>query len=78
MSKITHAQFSTQASFMASEAATWAADVLTLPEHYDDPMRDWSVERFLTNMRARLDRIEAWSKEPAPGISTQQDKDKTP
>jgi len=63
MSKITHTQFSMQASFLASEAAKWAADVLTLPEEHGKAMGDWAMDRFLTNMRGRLDRIEKWHEE---------------
>ena len=69
MTRITHTQFSTQASYMASEAASWAADVLTLPEDHNKPMSDWALERFLDGMRARLSRVEAWVNEP---ISTPQ------
>ena len=65
MSRITHAQFSVQAAYMASEVASWAADVMTLPEERDQEMREWSLERFTSKIRERLARIEQWDN-PAP------------
>jgi len=65
VTKITNSQFSMQAAFLASNAAKWAADALTLPEDANKPMLDWPLEWFLEDMRGRLDRIEAWAKEPA-------------
>lgn len=55
---ITHARFSRQASFIAKKAADWSADCLMLEEYLMQPVRDEPVERFLREMRARLDHIE--------------------
>lgn len=70
MSKITHAQFSAQAAYLAKDASNWAADVLMLPEDYGKPMRDGALERFLAGMRERLNRIEEWAKEPSAPTTT--------
>lgn len=61
---ITHAEFSMQVSFMASNCSSWAGDCLTLPEEHAEPMRDEPVERFISNMRERLTRLEEWHKRP--------------
>lgn len=64
MSKmLTHVRFSTQAAYLAKEAISWSADVLTPPEDNNRPMGDWAMERFLSAMRERLDRLEAWHNE---------------
>jgi hypothetical protein len=61
---MTNAQWSMQCAFLASEAAHWASDILTLPEDREKPVRPEQIERFLQTFRERLDRIDEWSKEP--------------
>lgn len=59
--RITEAQFSMQCSFIAKNAAAWAGDLLTLPEHYNRQADTNTVARFTDEMRARLDRLDAWA-----------------
>lgn len=59
--KITSAQFSMQCSFIAKNASAWAADMLTLPESYQDPVDTATVARFTDDIRGRLDRLDAWA-----------------
>lgn len=61
MSKLTEAVFSMQCSFIAKNAAAWAADILTLPEHYNREADAKTVARFTDEMRARLDRLDEWA-----------------
>lgn len=59
--RITGAQFSMQCAFIAKNAASWAGDILTLPEDYNMPASPHTVARFTDEMRERLDRLDAWS-----------------
>lgn len=61
MSKLTEAQFSVQCSFIAKNAAAWAGDILTLPEHYNREADAKTVARFTDEMRVRLDRLDEWA-----------------
>jgi hypothetical protein len=70
MSRITHAEFSMQLSYMASHCASWAGSCLTLPEDHEKPITDYAAERFLTEMRERLERLERWCSEPVEAVST--------
>jgi hypothetical protein len=71
---MTNAQFSQQCSYLASEAAHWAGDTLTLPETIGEPLPGHVLERFLGKFRERLDRIEAWANEtPTDGALTQEE-----
>lgn len=65
-STLTQAQFSMQLSYMASHVSSWAGSCLTLPETYDEPMRPSSFERFLEEMRSRLDSLEAQCRNSPP------------
>lgn len=56
--QMTHADFARRCAFIASEASSWAGDVLTLPEDAGKPITKWAVARFLEGMRARLDYLE--------------------
>lgn len=67
---MTNAQWSMQCAYLASEAAKWAGDILTLPEDREQPPKDWQVQNFLNAFRDRLDRIEQWSKESTPTKDT--------
>ena len=58
--KLTEAQFSMQCSFIAKNAAAWAGDLLTLPEHYTKEADPRTVARFTDEMRQRLDRLDEW------------------
>lgn len=58
---MTTAQFSTQCSYIAKHAASWAADVLILPELYSEAIPAENVARFTDGMRERLDRIAQWA-----------------
>ena len=55
---ISHAKFSRQAAFLAKNSADWAADCLMLDEDLSRPMRNEPVERYLKDMRGRLNMIE--------------------
>lgn len=59
--RITEAQFSMQCSFIAKNAAAWAGDILTLPEHYNREAETNTVARFTDEMRERLDRLDKWA-----------------
>lgn len=61
MSRLTEAVFSMQCSFIAKNAAAWAGDILTLPEHYNREADAKTVARFTDEMRARLDRLDEWA-----------------
>lgn len=58
MARLTEAQFSMQCSFIAKNAASWAADILTLPERYNEASAVETVARFTDEMRDRLDRLD--------------------
>lgn len=60
--EMTNAEFAQQVGYVASSAAKWAADSLSLPEKIADPVTKYAMERFLEEMRGRLDRIEEWNK----------------
>lgn len=66
MSKLTEALFSMQCSFIAKNAAAWAGDILTLPEHYNREADAKTVARFTDEMRARLDRLDEWAGRSVP------------
>lgn len=51
---ITHVEFARIASFIASNAASWAADVLVLPENHSEPMRQESIDRFTAKINEFL------------------------
>jgi hypothetical protein len=59
--RITEAQFAMQCAFVAKNAASWAGDILTLPERYNQASSPSSVGRFTDEMRGRLDRLDAWA-----------------
>lgn len=59
--KLTEAQFSMQCAFIAKNAAAWAGDLLTLPEHYNKEADPRTVGRFTDEMRERLDRLDQWA-----------------
>jgi hypothetical protein len=63
MSKITNTEFSMQVGFLASHAADWAAQALTLPEDREQPVSEFAMRRFLEEFRGRIDRIEKWYNE---------------
>ena len=60
MTKLTEAVFSMQCSFIAKNAAAWAGDILTLPEHYNQEADPKTVARFTDEMRG-LDRLDEWA-----------------
>lgn len=67
MAKLTEAVFSMQCSFIAKNAAAWAGDILTLPEHYNREADPNTVARFTDEMRSRLDRLDEWAgRTPSP------------
>ncbi len=55
---ITHLEFARQAAYLAKNASDWSGDTLILPEKAQEPMRDWSVRKFVTYVREMADRIE--------------------
>ena len=55
--RLTHAEFSRLASILAHKASGWAFDCLTLPEEFNEPMLDHSVDRFLDEMRRMVEYI---------------------
>ena len=55
---MTHAEFSMQAAYLASRSASWAGECVMLPEQLTEPMRDYSIERFVTMLRETADMIE--------------------
>lgn len=55
---ITHHEIARQAAFIAKNSADWAADFLNLPSEADKPVRDYGVQKYLAQMRERLDIIE--------------------
>lgn len=63
---LTHANFSMQASYLASRASSWAGECLMLPEQLEKPMRDHSVERFTAMLRETADMIDRMQNEEAP------------
>lgn len=66
LSKISHVAFSHLASRIAATVASWAADCLDLPEKRERPMRREPGERFLRDMRQRLDWLEEAAFPPPP------------
>ncbi|HEY0125011.1 MAG TPA: hypothetical protein VGC14_25255 [Rhizobium sp.] len=55
MVKLTNAEFAQQCAYIAKTAASWAGDLLILPETYQETPRHYSVERFVSDMRKHLD-----------------------
>ena len=55
MRRISQATFSMQCAFIAKNAASWAGDLLTLPEC---PAPPEMVARFTDEMRERLDQLD--------------------
>lgn len=56
---MTRAQFALRLARMASTAATWSADVLTMHDRAQDQMNVHAADRFIDQMREQLD----WLKE---------------
>lgn len=59
---ITRAQLSRQASFIAKNAADWAADTLWDDEGHSKPVGDKQLKRFTSMIRDRLEIIEEMHK----------------
>ena len=55
---LTHSLLAERCAYLAKVAAAWAGDLLSLPEQNGAPVPLETVERFLSEMRERLDRIE--------------------
>lgn len=58
MTKLTEAKFAQLCAYIATNAAKWAGDMLTLPEDHNQPVDAKTVKRFTDEMRARLDRLD--------------------
>ncbi|UXS01143.1 hypothetical protein [Agrobacterium tumefaciens] len=58
MSKFTEARFSQLCAYIATNAAKWAGDTLTLPENHHRQADPAMVKRFTNEMRERLDRLD--------------------
>jgi len=63
MARITNTEFAMQVGFLASHAADWAAQSLSLPEDREQPVHEFAMSRFLEEFRNRIDRIEKWYNE---------------
>jgi len=55
---MTHAEFSMQAAYLASRSAIWAGECVMMPELLTEPMRDYSIKRFVKMLRDTADMIE--------------------
>lgn len=69
MTTLTNAQLSVQCSYIAKNAASWAADLLTLPERCHRTADPEAVARFTDEMRCRLGHIEEMAGIPTPEIN---------
>jgi len=58
MAKLTEAKFAQLCAYIATNAAKWAGDMLTLPEDHNKAVDAKTVKRFTDEMRARLDRLD--------------------
>ncbi len=58
MAKLTEAKFAQLCAYIATNAAKWAGDVLTMPEDHNKPVDPKTVKRFTDEMRGRLDRVD--------------------
>jgi len=58
MAKLTEAEFSRSCANIARFAASWAADILILPEDCNKPSNPANVARFTDDLRQRLDYID--------------------
>lgn|GEM_PF-4536648 len=58
----TEAKFAQLCAYIATNAAKWARDMLTMPKDHNQPVDAKTVKRFTDEMRARLD---AWTRCPA-------------
>ncbi len=58
MTQLTEAKFAQLCAYIATNAAKWAGDMLTLPEDHNQPVDAKTVKRFTDEMRARLDRLD--------------------
>jgi hypothetical protein len=66
---MTNGDFAMYAMRIASRAASWAGDCMTLPDHRDRPMRQEAADRFLKDQRQLLDWIEQETRDAAPATS---------
>lgn len=57
-SSISNVEFARQAGFLAKNAADWSSDALSPAEGVARPMGQEPLDRFLSEMRKRLDLIE--------------------
>lgn len=55
---LSHAEFAARCSNIASIAAAWSRDSLTLVGYLDKPVGENAAARFLREMRQILDRLE--------------------
>ena len=59
---MTRAELSAQCSWIAKNAASWAGDLLTLPEKINEEVSFDSVRGFCASIRQQLAIIEGWGK----------------
>lgn len=60
---ITKLQLSQQASWIAKYTASWAGDLLNLPETIKKPASDDTIQQFCQGVRDQLEIIERWHNE---------------
>lgn len=53
--EMTHARAAMFMTYIAKNAASWAGELLTLPEQADQPVRADAMERFVADIDGRLD-----------------------
>jgi hypothetical protein len=58
MTILSHANFAARCSNIASIAAAWSRDSLTMPGYLDKPVGENAATRFLREMRQLLDSLE--------------------
>lgn len=63
---MTNADFAMYAMRIASRAASWAGDCMSLQGQRDKPLRQEAADRFLKDQRQLLDWIEQETREPHP------------
>ncbi len=60
---LSNAEFARQAAYLAKNSSHWAGDSMMLSDRLGEPVREEALQRFLSEMRERLDLIEDMAKE---------------
>jgi len=54
MGRLTNAEFAQRCAYIAKNAAAWAGDSLTLPEYWNQPVKEEVAERFCRDIEGWL------------------------